>query len=249
MTDRNDNSGEIEFTAEARKELDSWVKRAEKELILRARLYAEGRGASVIERRDVTLASRSLMAGSEKIAARRINVNYYLISIALTVSVLAAVAIVYSGVDSADVWSSVLGTVVGVLGLTLTVSTRLREAREVKVNAPLPPADKSVDIGEFIAVWSDIEKILREDGPYEEVETHRLSVGSLVIAYADKYRLGSNFVIEVRNLLRTRNRLVHGGSGALVNSDLRENLQAARSVLSKINNIRATRNERDCGLE
>ncbi|MGW4290224.1 hypothetical protein ACWEIK_25195 [Streptomyces sp. NPDC004673] len=189
------------------------------------------------------------MAGSEKIAARRINVNYYLISIALTVSVLAAVAIVYSGVDSADVWSSVLGTVVGVLGLTLTVSTRLREAREVKVNAPLPPADKSVDIGEFIAVWSDIEKILREDGPYEEVETHRLSVGSLVIAYADKYRLGSNFVIEVRNLLRTRNRLVHGGSGALVNSDLRENLQAARSVLSKINNIRATRNERDCGLE
>lgn len=244
MDAQGDGLDGFELTAAAKRELAALIERTTGEVKLRARLYAEGRGAAEIERRDIAAASRDMLwAEREMPTARRSYVKWLGVAAGVATSVTIAVAINVASLKQADSVAALMGSLVGVLGVLVASYAGISAVRAGKANAPSSAeAQERADAWELVAVWRDIETILREDGPIDRESSRRVGPSQLAQAYAEENSLGSDFVENVRSLLTVRNRLVHGGA-SLSHSETRDGLDLARSLMATLEGIRARRSQ------
>ncbi|WP_405891401.1 hypothetical protein OG612_06380 [Streptomyces sp. NBC_01527] len=240
MSNNDRTGGEFNLSNDAKRAADEFTNRIASELLLRSQLYAESRGSRVIERRDVYVASREfeLPSGPPKETKRR-----WLIAwaggVGLAVSVGLGVVLVLSGLAQADKVASAMGALVGLLGLAVSLTAFKKEnplsTPSVSIGIE-SRTDTRADAGELIAVWRDIEGLMRDDAP-DGVDSRRRGIGLLVGDFAQRHDLGADFVNEVRRLLSTRNRLVHDAGEPVTQDEIAESLREAQRLVSVVKRI------------
>ncbi|MCD9593534.1 hypothetical protein [Streptomyces sp. 8ZJF_21] len=233
----------FDVSDDARRAADEFTSRVAGELLLRSQLYAESRGSHRIERRDVYLASRDfeLPAGPSKHVARR-RVVIVAAGTGFALSVVLGVVLVLGALEQADRVAAAMGAVVGVLGLFVSIAALKGENRSISadVSGRLESESTSrANVGELIAVWVDIETMMRDDAPGDADLRHQ-GVSLLVRDFAQRYDLGDEFVREVRSLLGVRNRVVHGAGGVVSPDEVMNSLREAQRIAASVREIVGT---------
>lgn len=245
MSDRKNDQAALNLSDDARRAADDFVDRITSDLLLRSRLYAEARGSHVVERPDVYRASREfeLPAGPPRDTRNR-RAAIYSGAAGLAASALLGFLLVQGGLAEADNLASAMGALVGAMGAALSVTFLKKGKRAASLspsvdgNLPAGPADA----GELIAVWRDIERMIRDDIP-EERRKVRHGVGILVPEFAQRHSLGTDFVEKVRSLLQVRNRIVHDAGETVTKEEIADSLREAQRVASLVRGMTGPRND------
>jgi len=232
----------VTMSEDARREVQDLSQRIADELTLRAQIYAEARGAGVVERRDVYQASRAFeeiarpSPPRKKRSRRSLLVAFAGFFAAVTISLIFASA----GLGNADKAASILGVVVAMAGLGASVYGWAMTVRGTPSDRPSDSGKVSnAEAGELIAAWRDIETLMREGIPPDELDTARhRSVTLLLEEYAQENGLGRDFVKEVRDFLRVRNRLTHGVGEEVSQVEAEKQLRSVRQVIAQMRDIR-----------
>ncbi|MFH9665929.1 hypothetical protein ACH4LQ_11740 [Streptomyces globisporus] len=214
-------SNNFDLSDDARREAEEFITAFREELLLRSKLYAESRGSAVVQRRDVHLAGQDLdIFGKRRSEENPKRLLFIIGGAGVCVSVILGVVLVAGGLEQADKLASVMGAIVGFLGLAISVAAVIRANRPVTVGETrkggLGGDARShvignADAGELIAVWRDIEDLMRADLS-DDVAMRRKGMGVMMREYSQRNDLGFEFISSIRGLLDVRNRLIHGGT-------------------------------------
>lgn len=248
MTNSSGATGDFNLSGDARREADDFTNRFREELLLRSKLYAESRGSSVVQRRDVYLAGRDIDVFERQRSESNPKRLLFIVGGAgVFVSVVLGIVLVVGGLDQGDRLSAAMGAAVSLLGLATSVAAVLRAKRPVTVDSIRDGGSRddlgsrviaNADAGELIAVWRDIENLMRADLS-DDMAVRRKGISMMAREYSQRNDLGPDFFASIRGLLNVRNRLIHGVGDPVTQTEAENCLAEAQRVIS-IMRIRAS---------
>ncbi|MFB7247749.1 hypothetical protein ACFCYX_35400 [Streptomyces populi] len=207
-------SGGYTITSNAREVLEQATQDYRSEVLVKARLNADGRKSSTVTDRDVALAAQGILAHSGS-AYIRISKNF-VVRLVLVMSSFAAAGllgylIVAGAADPAVLVASVVG-----LAISLTATRAgffyYRDTKDLSAKASPRGSSDDARKWEIVHAWLNIEQSIREDLEERDISrTHRTRpVGEMLDEYARWHGLSSEFRESLHELISARNKIAHG---------------------------------------
>lgn len=224
-------------TEDAQSELRRWSEKAERELLLRARLCADQRGSAVVTREDVAIAAKG--APSE-LFGDYLKVKKKTIVRASTVTVGVLVGAFLSWLLLRHVTVPSQGFVVaGLSVLTASISAVVAAlgafyaSRAAKAQAVV--ASREHTRWQVMEAWIEIERAIRNSSAATAgADTAARPIGALIDDHADQYGLGQDFRQDLREILLVRNRIAHGMEFDLSPDKAADLIKRARRIAQRI---------------
>ncbi|MGW1882792.1 histone-like protein [Streptomyces sp. NPDC001970] len=213
------------------------------EILVKARLVADGRKSKTVTGRDVTLAIKSL--SSDPVAYYRISkksvFRSLLVVAGLGAGALTGYVISLDSGDKADLIASAAAALISMLAAAATFSSH-RQAKESAVQAAsLARATSSeARTWEVVQAWQSIEQAIQDELKERDSSRNQAGpLGEMLRDYADLYDLGPEFRESLRGLIDTRNRIAHGMPVDLTAEKYAALMKQAHDAMDEIDRRRA----------
>ncbi|WP_406257167.1 hypothetical protein [Streptomyces nigra] len=237
-----------ELTSGAQASLEEVAKEYRFEVLVKARLIADGRNSDTVTERDVALAALDLSSESDA-AYIKIPRKWAFRAILAVLSAAAAALVSYFAVSGSADLASVAGGVVA-LAASLVTLLSYRESSRPAASEILPSPSRETSEEsrkwELLQAWLNIERQIRNDIGSREVgrssETRPVSV--LIDEYVSLLELDPRFRESLQSLLSARNRIAHGMPVDLSKESYNSLISQAEELLREID-----RKRRESGIE
>ncbi|MFC4030606.1 hypothetical protein ACFO3J_03870 [Streptomyces polygonati] len=245
MSEFADDSHETQISPDAKRDVEEVSRQISDDLILRARLIADGRGSRMVERGDIYLASRHegqkrrILAQLTVVRSLIVIIPIILVTVGFTVVIHASAGLHLPAANAT------VATVSAALGAAIAAATssitarKTREAAEVATD--LSRGATTAIAYEIASAWSDLEMMLQQGTPQNTIEN--FNIRELINSYTTKNNLPKEFSSELLDILRVRNRVVHRPKEPLTNAEAIEALDKAFGILKKMEELQRRKGE------
>ncbi|MGW8971935.1 hypothetical protein [Streptomyces platensis] len=231
------------ITKNAGQALDKATSEYSYEILVKARLIADGRKSKTVTGRDVTLAISSL--SSDPAAYYRVSkksvFRTLLVMAGLGAGALTGYVISLDSSDKTDLIASAAAALISSLAAVVAFTSR-RQARETALRAASLARATSAEARtwEVMQAWQSIEEAI-QDELIERDPGRKQSgpLGEMLRDYTDLHDLGPEFRESLKELIDTRNRIAHGMSVDLAEEKHASLMKQAHDVMDGIDRRRA----------